>query len=127
MVAFSHSTMMPISGDLAVFWPLLSSENWPNLFDRAVHLAVGGEAVDFGDEGGVGVVMDRDEGVRGLGAVDVAEAAADGDDLSGDFVRVQEPAGDVDLVDRLVAKVAAAVVPEPVPIIMDRALVGRLR
>jgi len=55
--------------------------------------------------------VDRDEGIRGLGAVDVAEAAADGDDLSGDFVRVQEPAGDVALVDRLLATVAASVVP----------------
>ena len=62
--------------------------------------------------------MDRDEGIRGLGAVDVAEAATDGDDLGGDFVRVEEPAGDIDLVNRLIAKVAAAVVPEPVPIIV---------
>ena len=66
--------------------------------------------------------MNRDERVRGLSAVDVAEAAAHGDDLRGDFARVEEPAGDIDLVDRLIAKVAAAVVPEPVPIIVHRTL-----
>ena len=39
-------------------------------------------------------------------------------------MRAEEPASDVDFVDGLVAKVAAAVVPEPVPIVVDGACAG---
>ena len=94
------------------------------LVHRSIHLAVSGQAVDFGDEGGGGVVVNRDEGVRGLGAVDVAEAATNRDNFGGNFMRAEEPASDVDFVDGLVAKVAAAVVPEPVPIVVDGARAG---
>ncbi len=114
-------------GRLGRFFSGVVVLEFTELVRRAAHLAVGTESVDFGDQRRGSVIVDRDEGVWGLGAVDVTEAAADGDDFRGDFVRAEEPAGDIDFVDGLVAKVAAAVVPEPVPIVVNRASVGGFR
>ena len=59
------------------------------------------------------------QGVRGLTVVGVAEPAARGKDSLGELVLVQSPAGQVHLVNALVAQVAVAVVPEPVPVVVE--------
>ena len=71
------------------------------------------------DQGGVGVIMADDHGVGGLAVVHVAEPAADGEDAGRKLLHAQEPAGDVHLVDALVAEVAVAGVPDPVPVVMQ--------
>src|SRR5207247_660708 len=60
-----------------------------------------------------------------LAVIDVAEASADADHRLGQPLLAEAPAGDVHLVDALVAEVAVAVVPDPVPVVVDGA-VGRL-
>ena len=57
--------------------------------------------------------------VGGLAVVGVAEPAAGGHDGLGELVLAQAPAGDVHLVDALVAEVAVAVVPDPVPVVVE--------
>src|SRR5262249_45189727 len=54
--------------------------------------------------------------------IDVAEAAADARRGAGQLVLVEAPARLVHLVDALVAEVAVAVVPEPVPVVVDGAV-----
>src|SRR5262249_44176846 len=62
---------------------------------------------------------DANLGVGGLAVVHVAEAAADADHRFGQSVLAQAPAGLVHLVDALVAQVAVAVVPDPVPVVVQ--------
>ena len=49
------------------------------------------------------------------------EVAADGADL-GRILHAQAPAGDVHFVDALVAEIAVAVIPEPVPVVVEAVL-----
>ena len=71
--------------------------------------------------GAFGVVVDDDLGVGVVAVVDVAEAAADAEDARGELHLAEEPAGDVHLVDALVAEVAVAGVPDPVPVVVEAA------
>ena len=95
---------------------------------------VGGraEAADLEDELRVAVVHDGDLGVGGLPLVAIAEPAAQADDRpgirrAGGPGRGDQPSGDVHLVDALIADVAVAEVPEPVPVVVDQvAVVGLL-
>ena len=88
------------------------------------------ESAGFKDELGLAVVKDGELHVGGLalvgvvGAVDVAPA--NGDDGFGKSGVLDGPAGDVHLMDALVAHVAVAEVPEPVPVVMDEVAVEGL-
>src|SRR5262249_31078833 len=82
------------------------------------------QAAHLEDQLAVAVVEDRDLGVGRLAVVDVAEAAADADDRLGQSGLAQTPAGLVHLVDALVADVAVAVIPDPVPVVVDGAELG---
>ena len=93
------------------------------------------QAADLEDELGVAVVHDADLGVGRLALVAIAEPAAQAEDGLGKgragavAARARgrdQPAGDVHLVDALVADVAVAEVPEPVPVVMDQVGVIRL-
>ena len=56
------------------------------------------------------------------------EISACGFDFDGVFVFVESPSGDVELMDALVAYFAAAIIPEPVPIVVEAVFVeGPLR
>ena len=81
-----------------------------------------GEAADFEDERGGGVVVDDDLGVGRVAVVAVAEAAADAEGVAGQAGFAEEPAGDVHLVDALVADVAVAVEVNPVPVVVNGAV-----
>src|SRR5262249_15135795 len=92
--------------------------------DLGAVVGTGGEAADLEDELRVAVVNDGDLGVGRLALVLVAEAAAHADDRlrigrAGSSRGGDEPAGDVHLVDALVANVAVAEIPEPVPVVVD--------
>src|SRR5439155_3640912 len=77
------------------------------------------QAAHLEDQPLLAVVVDADLRVGRLAVVGVAEAAADADDRTADVVAAQAPAGDVHLVDALVAQVAVAVVPGPVPVVVQ--------
>src|SRR5262249_56666022 len=64
--------------------------------------------------------------VRRLPLVALGEPAAQAPNFRGQRGPGDGPAGDVDLVDALVADVTDAEVPEPVPVVMDQAGVVRL-
>ena len=84
----------------------------------------------FEDELGLAVVKDGELHVGCLalvgvvGAVDVA--SADGDDGFGESGVFNGPAGDVHLMNALVADVAVAEVPEPVPVVVNEVAVEGL-
>ncbi len=88
------------------------------------------EAAGFEDELGLAVVKDGELHVGCLalvgvvGAVDVA--SADGDDGFGESGVFNGPAGDVHLMNALVADVAVAEVPEPVPVVVNEVAVEGL-
>ena len=63
--------------------------------------------------------MDHDLGVGRFAGVFVAQAAAVAEHALADVIAPQAPAGDVHLVNALVAQVAVAVVPEPVPVVVQ--------
>src|SRR5256885_559957 len=63
--------------------------------------------------------MDDELGVRRFAVVLVAEAAADAQDARRELILAKRPAGGVHLVDALAAQVAAAVFPEPVPVVVE--------
>ena len=105
---------------LPTFWP------WKPSVSRPAHLE---------DELGVAVVHDADLGIGGLALVVIAEPAAQAHDRLGErragavAARAggrDQPAGDVHLMDALVANIAVAEVPEPVPVVMDEIGVIRL-
>ena len=66
----------------------------------------------------VAVVEEGDLGVRCLTVIYVSEAAADAHSAVGQRILIERPAGDVHLMNTLIAQIAAAVVPEPVPIVV---------
>ena len=78
-----------------------------------------GQAAGFEDQRGVRVIEIDDLRVGRVAGVFVAEAAADADRTRGELVFAEEPAGDVHLMDALVAHVAVAGVPVPMPIVVD--------
>ncbi len=78
-----------------------------------------GEAADFEDERGGGVVVDDDLGVGRVAVIAVAEPAADAEGVARQAGFAEEPAGDVHLVDALVADVAVAVEINPVPVVVN--------
>lgn len=88
------------------------------------------EAAGFEDELSLTVIKDGELHVGCLalvgvvGAVDVA--SADGDDGLGESGVFDGPAGDVHLMNALVADVAVAEVPEPVPVVVDEVAVEGL-
>ena len=63
--------------------------------------------------------MINDLRVGGLAIVLVAEPSADAPDARGKFHVAEEPTGNVHLVDALIAEVAIAVIPHPVPVVMQ--------
>src|SRR5262249_44657716 len=77
------------------------------------------QAADLEDQLAVAVVEDTHLGVGRLAVIDVAEPAAEAEDCLRQFVLAQAPAGLVHLVDALVAQVAVAGVPDPVPVVME--------
>src|SRR5207237_4825346 len=81
--------------------------------------APGRQAADLEDQLGIAVIEDADLRIGGLAVVLIAEAAADADDRFRQFVLTQPPAGLVHLVNALVAEVAVAVVPLPVPVVVE--------
>src|SRR5205823_168744 len=83
------------------------------------------------DELGLAEVHDADLSVGRLPLVVIAEPAAEaehglGVSRAGTRGTRDQPAGDIHLVNALVADVAVAEVPEPVPVVMDQVLVIRL-
>src|SRR5262249_28121767 len=72
------------------------------------------------DQLAVAVVEDAYLGVGRLAVLRLhVEAPAQADRRPGQLILVQTPAGLVHLVDALVAQVAVAVVPHPVPVVME--------
>src|ERR1051325_1309983 len=67
------------------------------------------------------VLMINDLRVGRLSVVLVADPAADTDHARRKLVHAEEPARDVHLVDALIAEVAIAVVPEPMPVVVELA------
>src|SRR5215468_4761937 len=87
--------------------------------DLGAFVVLGQQAAYLEDQLTVAVVENANLRVGGLAVVDVAEATADAESRAAQLVLAQAPAGDVHLVDALVAQVAVAVVPDPVPIVVQ--------
>lgn len=124
-----------LAGSLSVFEELALSDDAGFEVEFVVHDAgevahFADEAAGFKDELGLAVIKDGELHVGGLalvgvvGAVDVA--SADGDDGFGESGVFDGPAGDVHLMNALVADVAVAEVPEPVPVVVDEVAVEGL-
>ena len=101
------------------------------LAEQLVDLFVGGvidrQAAGLEDDALIAVVVDGHFRIGGVARIDVlgilafgliAQPAAVGDHAVGLAVEAQSPAGDVGLVRALVAGVAVAIEPLPVPIVM---------
>lgn len=88
------------------------------------------EAAGFEDELGLAVIKDGELHVGGLGLVGVVGAvdvaSADGNDGFWEGGVFDGPAGDIHLMNALVAHVAVAEVPEPVPVVVDEVAVEGL-
>src|SRR5262249_41257111 len=84
------------------------------------------QAAHFEVQVAIAVVEEADLGVGGLAVIDVAEAAADAEHALGQLVLAEAPAGLIHLVDTLVAEIAVAVVPGPVPIVVQVLAAERL-
>ena len=78
-----------------------------------------GQAARFEDQRALGIVVQHDLRVGRVAGVLVAEPAAEADDARRERLRAVEPAGDVHLMDALVAHVAVAGVVVPVPIVVQ--------
>src|SRR5690606_22833038 len=61
--------------------------------------------------------------VRGFALVFISESAPQAPDAIGERCSGNTPAGDIHLMDTLVADLAVAEVPEPVPVVVDDVLV----
>jgi len=66
--------------------------------------------------------VDDDLSIGRVSIVIIAEAAADAEGVAGKAALAEEPAGDVHLVDALIADVAIAVEVNPVPVVVNRAV-----
>src|SRR6202030_36272 len=81
-------------------------------------LAAGGQAAHFEHQLGVAVIEGGDLRVGSLLVVIVNVLASGGDNGFGKST-AQAPAGDIHFVDALVADIAVAGVPEPVPVVFE--------
>ena len=79
----------------------------------------GGQPSDFKNQRGLFVVVENDQGIGRFGIIEVAETSADGEDSRREGLFAEKAAGDVHLVDALVAEVAAPGVPDPMPVVME--------
>jgi len=77
------------------------------------------QPADFEDQGRARIIVVDDHGVVGLAVVHIAEPAAHCQNPRRELGHSQEPPGDVHLVDALVAEVAIAGVPHPVPVVVE--------
>jgi hypothetical protein len=84
------------------------------------------QTATFEDQLYVAVVVDADLRVRRLPLIDIADPTADAHDALRQRGAWDHPPCDVGLMDALVAVVAVAEVPEPVPVVMDEIAVVRL-
>ena len=89
------------------------------------HFLIRDQAAGFEDEEDVAEFHDGEFHIRSLSLVRSIrqEAAADGPDFGRQRAVLDGPAGDVHLVDPLVADIAVAEIPEPVPVVMDQVAV----
>src|SRR5262249_7417351 len=71
------------------------------------------------DQLAVAVVEEANLGVGRLPVVDPAEATAHAENAVAQFILTQAPTGNVHLMDALIAEVAVAVVPLPVPVVVE--------
>src|SRR6185312_3944868 len=69
-------------------------------------------------------IEEGDLRVGGLAVVRITEAAAEADDRNGHALHTQAPAGLVHFMHALVAEIAVAVIPNPVPVVVDGAELG---
>src|ERR1041385_56839 len=103
--------------------PTFAIDDEPNRSTMVlVHFLVGrarGQAAHFEDERRILVFVKNDQRVRRGAIVDVTDAAADAEDARRKGVFAEDPAGDVHLVNPLVAQIAVAGRPNPMPIIMQ--------
>ena len=84
-----------------------------------------GESAHFKDQRRFWVVVKDDLSVRGLTIVIVAQSAADAPDPGREFGLAEKPPGDVHLMDSLVAEIAVAVIPEPMPVVVKALSLNR--
>src|SRR5207245_2668655 len=97
------------------------------LFRVLVHfLRVGflRQAAHFKNERRFLVVVENELCIRRLAVVFVPKPATDAGHARRQSVFAQEPPGNVHLMNALVAQIAAAIVPKPVPVVMNRAILG---
>jgi hypothetical protein len=80
-----------------------------------------GKAPDFEDDARPAIVEDHHLRIGGLAVVNVSQAASDAHDARREFHLADRPSRHVHLVDALVAQVAVAGVPNPVPVVMQSA------
>src|SRR5579862_4698917 len=90
---------------------------------RDAAFVAGLDAADFKHDFAVAVIECGDLGIGRLLIVIVDVLAAGGDDGHGQAGTAEAPARDIHLVDALVADVAVAGVPEPVPVVAETQLV----
>ena len=87
---------------------------------HGLHARLGGQTAHFKNQRRFGVAERGDQGVRGLGVILVTKTAAHAHHRRRQTGLAEEPARDVHLVNTLVGDIAAAVVPDPVPIVVHR-------
>src|SRR5437879_570595 len=86
----------------------------------AAVVTLGWQAADLEDELRLAVVEEGQLGVGSVALVRITEPAAEAEDALGQRRAGDHPAGLVHLMDALVADVAVAEIPEPMPIIMHQ-------
>ena len=90
-----------------------------------VDAGFGGKAALLEDDGRAGEIVDGELSVGRLGGIVVDVAAAQAKDAAGWAVGAHHAAGDVEEVDAVVAEVAVAGGPRPVPIVVETLAVER--
>src|SRR6266436_7056000 len=92
--------------------------------DTGIFVRIGLQSTDFEDQLAIAVIEDANLGVGRLAVVDVTESPADANDTLGQLIFFKPPTSNVHFVDALIAQVAVAVVPKPMPVIVDGAMFG---
>src|SRR5262249_2606178 len=87
--------------------------------DRGPFVVLGRQATYLEDQFAVAVVEDTKLRVGRLAVVDVAEATAEAENALAQLLLPQAPAGNIHLMNALVAQVAVAVVPLPMPVVVE--------
>jgi hypothetical protein len=77
------------------------------------------EAADFEDQRRFVIHVENDLGVGRGAVIDVTDPSAEAHDFGRKMIDAEGPAGDVHLMDALVAEIAAAGGPDPMPIVME--------